>query len=79
LATGILFNKKLQIAHLETFSISLRAWDTSWAIKAKSLYNLTVQRKFDNMMKARFKKDYMDWKENLAIKRANNALVAGRP
>ena len=25
-----------------SFSISLRAWDKSWAIKAKSLYNLTI-------------------------------------
>jgi hypothetical protein len=48
-------------------------------IKAKSLYNLTLQRKFDNMMKARFKKGYMDWKEKLAIKRANKALAAGKP
>ena len=45
-----------------SFSISLRAWDKSWAIKAHSLWNLTVQRKFDNFMKARYKKRYMDWK-----------------
>src|ERR1700750_2508077 len=43
-----------------SFSRALRAWDKSWAIKAKSLYNLPVQRKFDSLMKARFKKDYMD-------------------
>ncbi len=39
-----------------SFSISLRAWDKSWAVKAHSLWNLTVQRKFDNFMKARYKK-----------------------
>src|ERR1700709_102401 len=57
-----------------SFSISLRAWDKSWAIKAKSLYNLTIQRKFDDLMKKNFKNKYMGWKEKLAIKRANKAL-----
>ncbi len=62
-----------------SFSISLRAWDKSWAVKAHSLWNLTVQRNFDNFMKRRFKKKYMDWKETLAIKRAERALKAGLP
>ena len=62
-----------------SFSISLRAWDKSWGIKAKSLYNLTVQRKFDDIMKKNFKKRYMDWKEELAIERANKALAEGQP
>jgi hypothetical protein len=62
-----------------SFSISLRAWDKSWAIKAKSLCNLLIQRKFDDMMKKNFKNKYMDWKEELAIKRANKALQEGEP
>ena len=62
-----------------SFSISLRAWDKSWAIKAKSLYNLTIQRKFDDVMKKNFNSKYMHWKEGLAIKRANEALEEGRP
>jgi hypothetical protein len=62
-----------------SFSISLRAWDKSWGIKAKSLYNLTIQRKFDDIMKKNFKKRYMDWKEELAIERANKALAEGQP
>lgn len=62
-----------------SFSISLRAWDKSWSVKAKSLYNLTIQRKFDDFMKANFKEKYMNWKEQLAIKRANNALLKQRP
>ncbi len=62
-----------------SFSISLRAWDASWAIKTKSLYNLTIQRKFDDIMKKNFKKRYMDWKEELAIERANKALAEGLP
>jgi len=57
-----------------SFSISLRAWDKSWAVKAKSLYNLTVQRKFDDFMKGNFRDKYMAWKERLSIKRANRAL-----
>ena len=62
-----------------SFSISLRAWDKSWAIKAKSLYNLTVQRKFDNLMKKNFGGKYMQWKEELAVKRANKALLEHEP
>ncbi len=57
------------------FSISLRAWDKSWAIKAKSLYNLTIQRKFDDYMKRAFHTKYMDWKERLAIKRAESSIL----
>lgn len=62
-----------------SFSISLRAWDKSWGIKAKSLYNLTVQRKFDDLMKTNFKGKYMNWKEKLAVKRAERALAEGKP
>ncbi len=62
-----------------SFSISLRAWDKSWAVKAQSLYNLTIQRKFDDFMKANFKDKYMNWKEQLAVKRANRALVNHSP
>ncbi|MEC5172771.1 MULTISPECIES: cupin-like domain-containing protein [Chryseobacterium] len=62
-----------------SFSISLRAWDKSWAVKAHSLWNLTVQRKFDDVMKKNFKKKYMDWKEKVAVKRAEIALKRGLP
>ncbi|WP_222537374.1 cupin-like domain-containing protein [Pedobacter polysacchareus] len=62
-----------------SFSISLRAWDKSLAVKAKSLYNLTIQRKFDDFMKANFKEKYMAWKERLAIRRANKALADQKP
>ncbi|UBB88979.1 cupin-like domain-containing protein [Candidatus Kaistella beijingensis] len=62
-----------------SFSISLRAWDKSWAVKAHSLWNLTVQRNFDNFMKRRYKKRYMDWKEKKAVERANYALKNGLP
>lgn len=62
-----------------SFSISLRAWDKSWAVKAHSLWNLTVQRKFDDVMKKNFKKKYMDWKEKVAVKRAEIAWKRGLP
>lgn len=62
-----------------SFSLSLRAWDKSWGVKAQSLWNLTVQRKFDDVMKKNFKKKYMDWKEKVAIKRAEIALKRGLP
>lgn len=62
-----------------SFSISLRAWDKSWAVKAHSLWNLTVQRSFDNFMKAKFKTRYMNWKEKKAIQRAEKALAKGFP
>lgn len=62
-----------------SFSISLRAWDKSLAVKAKSLYNLTIQRKFDDFMKANFREKYMAWKERLAIRRANKALANQKP
>ncbi|MGZ5192343.1 MAG: cupin-like domain-containing protein [Kaistella sp.] len=62
-----------------SFSISLRAWDKSWGVKARSLWNLTVQRNFDNFMKRQFKKRYMDWKEKKAIERANYALKKRLP
>ena len=62
-----------------SFSISQRAWDESWAVKAHSLWNLVVQRNIDNVLKGRFKKKYMDWKEKKAIERANIALKKGLP
>ena len=62
-----------------SFSISLRAWDKSWLIKAKSLYNLTLQRKFDDVMKMRYKQKYMSWKEKLAYKRAETAFINNKP
>lgn len=62
-----------------SFSISQRAWDQSWSVKARSLYNLTIQRNFDNFMKGKFKNRYMDWKEKKAIERANHALEKGLP
>lgn len=62
-----------------SFSISLRAWDKSLAMKARSILNLTVQRNFDNLMKKLFRQKYMDWKEKRAINNAEYALKKNRP
>lgn len=62
-----------------SFSISLRAWDKSWGVKAHSLWNLTVQRNIDNVLKKTFKAKYMAWKERKAVERANWALQKGLP
>jgi len=62
-----------------SFSISQRAWDKSWAVKAHSLWNLLVQRNIDNVLKKKYKQKYMDWKERKAIERANQALKKGLP
>ena len=62
-----------------SFSISQRAWDKSWAVKAHSLWNLLVQRNIDNFLKKKYKKKYMDWKERKAIEIANRALKKGLP
>src|SRR2546428_1026760 len=62
-----------------SFSISLRAWDKSPVIKATSLYNLTIQRKLDDLMQTNFKERYMNWKEELAKKRALKAMEEGLP
>lgn len=62
-----------------SFSISLRAWDKSLGIKVKSLYNLTIQRKLDNFLKKNYQKRYMDWKEEIAVKRAEKALAEHQP
>lgn len=62
-----------------SFSISQRAWDRSWSVKAHSLWNLVVQRNFDNFMKAKFKVKYMSWKEKTSIENANKAFRKGLP
>ena len=62
-----------------SFSISLRAWDKSWAVKAHSIWNLTIQRNLDNFMKRNFKEKYMNWKEKTAVERADFALKKGLP
>lgn len=57
-----------------SFSISLRAWDPSWLVKANSVYNLAVKGGVDSLLKMMFKEKYAHYREQLAIRRAEDAL-----
>lgn len=61
------------------YSLSLRAWDASVSRKVASLYNLAVKGGLDSVLKMAFKAKYARYREALAIKRANKALMAGEP
>jgi hypothetical protein len=62
-----------------SYSLSLRAWDASISRKVASVYNLAVKGGIDSVLKMAFKANYAKFKEQLAIKWAENALAAGRP
>jgi hypothetical protein len=62
-----------------SYSLSLRAWDASFARKAASLYNLAVKGGVDSVLKMTFKADYARYREKVAIKWAHRALAAGKP
>jgi hypothetical protein len=57
-----------------SFSLSLRAWDQSPVIKARTLYNLAVKGGVDSVIKMLFKSRYARYRERLAIQRANASL-----
>jgi hypothetical protein len=61
------------------YSLSLRAWDASPVRKAASIYNLAVKGGVDSMLKMAFKGRYAQFREGLAIKRADRALASGKP
>ena len=61
------------------YSLSLRAWDASPSRKIASVYNLAVKGAFDSMLKMAFKGHYANYREKLAVKRADRALAAGLP
>ena len=61
------------------YSLSLRAWDASPSRKIASVYNLAVKGAFDSMLKMAFKGHYANYREKLAVKRADKALAAGLP
>lgn len=62
-----------------SFSLSLRAWDASLSRKAHSLYNLAVKGGVDSLLKMAFKAKYAKYREQLAIRWADQALAAGKP
>jgi hypothetical protein len=61
-----------------SFSLSLRAWDASWPRKAHSLYNLAIKGGLDSVLKMAFKGNYASFKEKIAIKWAEEALLKSK-
>ncbi len=61
------------------YSLSLRAWERSILINIHSLYNLFIQRNIDNLLKITYKGRYLQFKERIAIKRAERAYRLGLP
>lgn len=59
-----------------SYSLSLRAWDPSLKIKARSIYNLAVKGGIDSLLKMMFKEKYARFREKLAVKRANAIISA---
>jgi hypothetical protein len=62
-----------------SFSLSLRAWDPSFATKLHSVYNLAVKAGLDSVLKMVLKAPYARYREQVAIKRAELALSRGLP
>lgn len=58
----------------EGFSISVRALPTTRMDRWRGFRNLVITRNFDNLMRRVFKKKWFDYKENVAIKRAEKLL-----
>jgi len=62
-----------------SFSLSLRAWDASPVRKAQSLFNLAIKGGLDSVLKMALKAPYAEFREKLAVKRAEKALAKGYP
>ncbi len=62
-----------------SFSLSLRAWDASIPRKIHSLYNLAIKGGLDSVLKMTFKANYAKFRENLAIKWAEDELRKNKP
>ena len=62
-----------------SFSLSLRAWDASLGRKIQSVFNLAIKGGLDSVLKMAFKTPYAQWRERLAVRRANRALAKGDP
>lgn len=58
-----------------SFSLSLRALDGSLSTKMKGLYNLTIMRQFDNLARKIGGQDWINYKDKLAIERAERAML----
>lgn len=58
------------------FGLSVRTLPISWADKFVGLWNLTIQRFTDNLMRKLNSEKWFDYKRNLAQKRAQKAIKA---
>jgi len=62
-----------------SFSLTLRAWDESWAQKAESMLSVITCGGIDSVLKMILKAPYARYREKLAIKWAERALAKGLP
>ena len=61
-----------------SFSLSLRAWDQSISRKVASVWSLFRHGAVDSLIKMMFKEKYANYREKLAVKRAENAYAKGK-
>lgn len=62
-----------------SFSLTLRAWDSSITRKMASVWSLFMHGAIDSAVKVVFKGHYAKWREKLAFKIAEKELKKGRP
>lgn len=56
------------------YGLSVRTMPPTFGLKLKGVYNLTIQRKFDDLMRWMFDKKWFAYKSNVARKRANKII-----
>ena len=61
------------------FSMSLRAIARNPANLSKAVYNIFIMRHFDNLMRRMKGQDWIDWKNEQAIKRTNRLIAEKAP
>lgn len=61
------------------YGLSVRSWPPTLALIWKAIINLTVRRKFDDVMRSLFGKKWFSYKLKLAQKRANKVISKLQP
>jgi len=56
------------------YGLSIRTIASTLGLKIKGLYSVTIQRKFDDLMRKLFGEKWFNYKKKLARKRANRAI-----
>ncbi|MCJ0741315.1 cupin-like domain-containing protein [Pedobacter montanisoli] len=62
-----------------SYSLSLRAWDQSFMGKAASIWSVFKHGAVDSLIKMMLKGKYANYREKLAVKRAEKAYAKGLP